>query len=157
MPLELRPASLADSPELMRLLLLLGYDTDEPILRRRLQRVLGSSDHAVFVGVEGPHGIVGVLHVAAHITLVERPYAEIGALVVAAAHRRSGVGRVLMERAHAWAAERGLHDTVVRAQPHRTAAHAFYLSLGYVVSKDQRVFLREIGGPVPGELPTVMD
>jgi GNAT superfamily N-acetyltransferase len=157
MPLELRPATLADTPALVRLMLELGYDTDEPTLRRRLGRVLALGDHAVFVGIEAPHGIVGLIHVGAQVTLLERPYAEIGALVVAGVHRRSGVGRLLMERAHDWAARRGLQNTVVRAQPHRKAAHAFYRSLGYTVTKQHSILQRELGAPPPTGIPTVMD
>jgi GNAT superfamily N-acetyltransferase len=76
--------------------------------------------------VAGLVAVVAVPHLA-------RPgrFARLGGLVVAAGHRRRGVGRVLMEvaeeRARAWGCDR-LELTSSRS---RSEAHAFYPALGY--------------------------
>lgn len=157
MPLELRHAALGDAPDLTRLILELGYDTDEAAMRRRLDRVLGSSGHVVFVAIEPPHGIVGCIHVSVRVTLLERPYAEIEALSVTGGHRRQGVGQALVQRAHQWATRRGILDVVARSQLHRKGARDFYRTLGYRELKEQRVFVRNIDAPPPVEETTEGD
>ena len=157
MPLELRHASIDDAPDLIRLMLELGYDTDDASIRRRLGRVLAMTDHVVFVANEQPHGLVGCIHLSVAVTLVARPFAEIAALVVTGAHRRQGVGRALLQRAQRWATGRGLLDLVADAQVHRKTAGDFYRALGFRPLKEQRVFVRELDAPHPVEQPTAMD
>ena len=61
--------------------------------------------------------------------------AEIQGRVVAERHRGTGVGRALVARAEAWAAERGPGVIRVRSRSTRTGAHEFYGALGYEVVK----------------------
>lgn len=54
-------------------------------------------------------------------------------LVVAAAHRRRGVGRRLMDGAAAWAKSQGGAQLVLTVWAGNEAARAFYQRLGYDV------------------------
>lgn len=148
MPVEYREARLEDADTLSRLLLELGYDGDALTVRRRLERILGLTDHVVFVAIERPHGVVGMIHADVQITLVRRPWAEVCSLVVTGAQRQSGVGRGLLERVQGWALKRGVDDVLVRMQKHRKAAHTFLGQLGYTVTKEQRVYERDLASPL---------
>jgi ribosomal protein S18 acetylase RimI-like enzyme len=59
------------------------------------------------------------------------PYAELSELYVAAAHRRSGIGRALLRHVEAEAQARGATQLVLLTAWRNTKAHTFYQSLGY--------------------------
>jgi GNAT superfamily N-acetyltransferase len=157
MPLELRRATIDDAPDLVRLVLELGYDGDDASMRRRLGRLLALGDHIVLVASEPPYGIVGAMHAAVAVTLLARPVAEIRALVVTREHRRQGAGRALVERCLRWATERGLLDVVTHMQVHRRAAGDFLGALGFRPTQDHQVFARALDAPHASEDPTAMD
>jgi N-acetylglutamate synthase-like GNAT family acetyltransferase len=157
MPLEIRAAQLSDAPGVGPLLLQLGYEGDPEIVRRRLDRVMGRQDNVVYVAVDRPYGLVGLIHAGVQVTLLERPFAEIGAMVVTAEQRSNGIGRALLDKVHIWAIKRGLEEVVIRSQTHRQSAHTFFENLGYVKVKDQRVLLRNMADPRRTGDSTLMD
>jgi GNAT superfamily N-acetyltransferase len=63
--------------------------------------------------------------------MVPRRYAVIDMLVVSAPLRRQGIGRALMERAHAWAASQGVDTVELHVWEFNREALAFYHALGY--------------------------
>lgn len=157
MPVEYREARLEDADPLARLLLELGYDGDAVVVRRRLERILGLSDHVTFVAIERPHGLVGMIHAGVEVTLIRRPWAEILGLVVTGAQRKASIGRGLVERVQGWALRRGIDDVVIRMQRHRKAAHLFFGQMGYSVTKEQRVYERDLASPLKVGHPTKSD
>lgn len=158
MPVQIREAQLEDAPGVCRMLLELGHDGEEALVRRRLERVLGTTDHVVFLAVERPHGVVGMLHASVMIGLQDPPRVEVHALVVASAHRGAGTGRALLERLHNWALRRGIDDVATRFQRHRKVGHLFFGKMGYSVATEQRVYTRDLAGPLRNhEDPTAMD
>ena len=70
--------------------------------------------------------------------------AELGALVVAAAARRRGIGRALLDQAARWAREAGLGTLRIRAGAARPEAHPFYEAGGCRFVKEQRVYERTV-------------
>jgi len=158
MPVQIREAQLEDGPSVCRMLLELGHDGDEALVRRRLERLLGTTDHVVFLAVERPHGVIGMLHASVMIGLQHPPRVEVHALVVASAHRCAGNGRALLERLHNWALRRGIDDVATRFQRHRKAGHLFYGKMGYSVASELRVYTRDLAGPLRDhEDATAMD
>lgn len=146
MPVAYREAQLADAPSLVRLILELGFEAPDDVVRRRLDRVLSSTDHIVYVAMERPHGVAGFVHAATRVTLGERPYCAIEAICVSSAHRRNGLGRGLLERAQGWAIRRGLDDVVIEAGRHRKVAHAFFGRMGYTMVGEHRIYRRDLAG-----------
>src|SRR5881392_1236546 len=74
--------------------------------RRYLRAVRRSSHAAVFI-VENGGGIVARLSLARDSHPASAHVADLG-LMVAAGHRRRGIGRSLLEQAVAWARESGI-------------------------------------------------
>jgi len=158
MALQVREAQLDDAPGVSRMLLELGYDGEDAIVRRRLERVLGTTDHAVFLAIERPHGVIGMVHASVMIGLLQPPHVEVHALVVGSAHRQVGTGRALLERLHNWALRRGVDDVATHMQRHRKAGHMFFGKLGYSVSAEHREYSRDLAGPLrDAKDPTAMD
>jgi len=157
MPLEIREAQLTDAAAIAPLLLELGHAGDETAVRRQLERVLKSNQHVVFLAEESPHGVLGLLHAGIALSLVSRPYCEVGAFIVATPHREMGIGRTLLEHLHAWSLRRGVDDVVIRASRSRKAAHRFCGQMGYTMHEEQRLFTRDLAGPKPPGEPTVAD
>ena len=100
--------------------------TDE---RRYLRALRRYNDAAVFVA-EGPEGIVGRLSLGRDPHPASRHVADLG-LMVAADHRRRGIGRALLEQAVAWAGEVGVRKLELHVFPHNGGAIALYESFGF--------------------------
>ena len=97
--------------------------------RRYLKALKRYSDAAVFVA-EGADGIVGRLSLGRDPHPASRHVADLG-LMVAAGHRRRGIGRALLEQAVAWAAEVGVRKLELHVFPHNEGAIALYESFGF--------------------------
>jgi RimJ/RimL family protein N-acetyltransferase len=97
--------------------------------RRYLKALRRYSDAAVFVA-EGEDGIVGRLSLGRDPHPASRHVADLG-LMVAAGHRRQGIGRALLEQAVAWATEVGVRKLELHVFPHNEGAIALYESFGF--------------------------
>jgi ribosomal protein S18 acetylase RimI-like enzyme len=98
-------------------------------------RILTDENAALLVADSGSQ-IVGFVIVSVRETpdlsiLVPRCYASIVDLEVRCEFRRRGVGRALMERAEAWARERGAGQVELNVFEFNQEAIAFYEAMGY--------------------------
>jgi GNAT superfamily N-acetyltransferase len=146
--LETRKAALSDASTMSRLTLQLGYDCTEVVMRQRLARLRDDPEQAVFVAALEGDEVVGWVHLELRKPLWCDPFVEIVGLVVAASHRRLGVGKALAERAIAWGQAFRIADVRARAQEHREDALAFYEGIGFELFKEQQVY-RWIEGEAP--------
>lgn len=134
MPLEIDEAREADLPAVMALMAELGrpaIEAGSDAHRAVYRRFLEDPEARLYVARRDGR-VVGAA------SLVFRPRlnfatreAWIGELIVTAAERSSGVGRALVERCVAAAAERGCHRVRVESGNWRHEAHAFYRALGF--------------------------
>jgi RimJ/RimL family protein N-acetyltransferase len=98
---------------------------------RRYLKAIRRHPHAAVFVVEDDGAIVGRLSVARDPHPASRHVADLG-LMVAAAHRRRGIGRVLLERAVEWARGAGVRKLELHVFPHNAPAIALYESFGFV-------------------------
>jgi RimJ/RimL family protein N-acetyltransferase len=98
--------------------------------RRYLKAVRSHSDAAVFVAVDGGD-VVARLSVARDPHPASTHVADLG-LMVAASHRRRGVGRALLEQAVDWARSAGVRKLELHVFPWNAPAIALYESFGFV-------------------------
>jgi ribosomal protein S18 acetylase RimI-like enzyme len=109
-----------------------------PRSREYILATIAGDDAALYVAQEEGR-ILGLIHVVVREApdipiLVPRRYAVIENIVVSPAHRRRGIGRVLMERAQQWAARQGLTWVELNVWEFNEGAMAFYRELGYTTA-----------------------
>jgi RimJ/RimL family protein N-acetyltransferase len=138
---EIREAVPGDAPALVALARAVASEPEGWLLssdewrgvaaeRRYLRSVRRSRHAAVFVA-EVPEGLVGRLSVARDPHPASSHVADLG-LMVAASHRRRGIGRALLERTVDWARDNGVAKLELHVFPHNEAAIALYESFGFV-------------------------
>ncbi len=97
---------------------------------RRYLRSLKRHPHAQVLVAESDHRVVGRLSIARDPHPASAHVADLG-LMVAASHRRHGVGRALLEHAVAWALGAGVSKLELHVFPHNEAAIALYEAFGF--------------------------
>jgi RimJ/RimL family protein N-acetyltransferase len=134
-----RPAEAGDAAALVQLGTDVGSEPERWLIsggwrgvgheRRYLRTIRRSGDAAVFVA-ETQEGIVGRLSVARDSHPASRHVADIG-LMVAASHRRRGVGTALLDAAVSWARGSGIRKLELHVFPHNEAAISLYDKYGF--------------------------
>jgi RimJ/RimL family protein N-acetyltransferase len=110
--------------------LITNGDWRTPSEERRYLRAVRRHSHAAVFVAETPDGIVGRISLARDTHPASEHVADLG-LMVAAPHRRRGIGRALMDAAEAWAREVGVRKLELHVFPYNEAAIALYEGLGY--------------------------
>jgi len=141
--IKVRSASSKDATRIAVLSTQLGYPASAVQMRKRIIKSVADRNQALFVA-EMSGKVIGWLQVSIQVLIMHDNEAEVGGFVVDGHARRSGVGRLLMERAEQWSRERGCHSVYLRTNIIREDAHAFYEKLGYKIIKTQYAFRKQI-------------
>ncbi len=139
--MRIRPAAGDDAEAVATLSGELGYPASAEDVWQRLAEMATTDDHGVYVAEDDGGAVVGWIQVFGALRLGSEPFAEIGGLVVAEAHRGRGIGRRLCERAGRWAREGDFKALRVRTRTEREATHRFYRRVGFRRAKTQEVFM----------------
>jgi len=142
-PLRIRTAVLEDSAQIAELSVVLGYPVSASTMHERLKRLLSRSEELILVA-ELASSIVGWVHGSEQELLESGRRCEILGLVVDPLHRGKGIARQLVTQLETWAASRGLDHIAVRSNVLRVESHPFYERLGYVRSKTQHAYLKQL-------------
>jgi len=139
--IEIREAEPRDANALVELARAVGREPEGWLLateewrsvaaERRYLRAVRRSPHAAVFVAEAREGLVGRLSVSRDPHPASHHVADLG-LMVAASHRRRGIGRALLERTVAWARERDVEKLELHVFPHNEPAIALYESFGFV-------------------------
>ena len=138
--IEIRPARADDAAALVELGSAIGAEEGAWLLtsagwrsvaeeRRYLRALKRYPDAAVYVA-EDDGELVGRLSLARDPHPASHHVADLG-LMVAASHRRQGVGRMLLEQAAAWAREAGVTKLELHVFPWNEPAIRLYESFGF--------------------------
>ena len=141
--LVVRRGRVADAARIAELTTQLGYPSTTKEMVQRIKRLQPASQHTVFVAVQA-NRVIGWIGVSASRLLEVEPRAEVDGLVVDEAVRSRGAGKLLLEKAEAWARHAGCKSMSVRSNVKRTRAHEFYQQNGYEHYKTQNAFRKTI-------------
>lgn len=117
----------------------LGYANDLDSLTQRLTQLVDLNDHAIFVAKQN-NVILGWLHCLVCLRVESPIFVEITGLVVDKDNRGKQIGKQLIEASKRWSAAQRINQIKLRCNVIRTQSHQFYLSLGFSLSKEQKVF-----------------
>jgi L-phenylalanine/L-methionine N-acetyltransferase len=115
-----------------------------PAAERRYLRAARRSAHAAVFVAEAREGLVGRLSVARDPHPASHHVADLG-LMVAASHRRQGIGRALLRQAVEWAHHTGVSKLELHVFPDNEPAIALYESFGFVREGYRRRHYRRNG------------
>jgi putative acetyltransferase len=141
MTIQIRPARPEDAATLVELGASIGREPEAWLLntdgwrsvseeRRYLRALRKHPDAAVFVA-DDDGAVVARLSVARDPHSASRHVADLG-LMVAASHRRLGIGRALLEQAVAWANAAGVLKLELHVFPWNEPAIRLYEEFGFV-------------------------
>jgi GNAT superfamily N-acetyltransferase len=148
MPFAIRPMQDADLDHAAALCAALEEGAAPELVAGRFRWLTERAAHenAFFVATDPDCRIVGFIHVHGITLLGSIAYAEIGSLVVDLAHRRLGIGRLLVRAGESWARERSFSTMRLRHGRARPPdAHGFYRQLGFEPAPTPALFLKAIG------------
>jgi len=139
--IRIRPAEPRDAPALVALAEAVGREPGDFLLttemwrghadeRRFIRAVRRTPDAALYV-VDDDGEIVGRLSLARDPHPASPQVADLG-LMVAAGHRRRGIGRTLLEQAVTWARASGVRKLELHVFPWNEPAISLYESFGFV-------------------------
>ena len=128
--MTIRQMAAHDVPTCQALLVQLGYELNAGEVRRRYDVVARSADHTLMVAEQGGR-VVALCHAYVRPALDKPPEVVVQALVVDRAARGSGIGKVMMAAAEAWARDRGFTSVALASHVCRSEAHVFYETIGY--------------------------
>ena len=140
MTIQIRPARPEDAAALVELGASIGREPEAWLLnvdgwrsvgeeRRYLRALRRHPDAAVFVA-DDDGAVVARLSVARDPHSASRHVADLG-LMVAATHRRLGIGRALLEQAEAWARAAGIRKLELHVFPWNEPAIKLYEQFGF--------------------------
>ena len=132
--LEIRSARRGDFPAVSSVLSQMHEEAspDEAPSETAFREILESPSRVILVAVDKGALVAAVdLFVMANMTRGGRPWAGIENLVVDAEHRRSGIGKALMEVVVDIAREQGCYKLQLVSHRRRNAAHDLYRHLGF--------------------------
>jgi len=151
---EIRRAVAADAAGLVALAREVGAEPEGWLIttdewrsaadERRYLRATRRTPHAAVFVAEAPEGLVGRLSIARDPHPASFHVADLG-LMVAASHRRHGIGRALLEAAADWAHEVGVTKLELHVFPHNEPAIALYERFGFVKEGYRRRHYRRGG------------
>ena len=158
MSFRIRPAEPSDAAQLVELARAVGAEPKGWLLsdawprsvadeRRYLRAVRRSAIGAVLVAEEPDGTLVGRLSLARDPHPASAHVADVG-LIVAAGHRRRGVGRALLAAAEEWARRSGIGKIELHVFPHNAAAITLYERAGYEREGYRRAHYRRSNGGV---------
>ena len=137
---EMRSATINDVSDISELSKQLGYPNSASDIRDRLNCIMNSDDHQVYVAHLPKGKTIAWIHLFASQRIESGPIAEIGGFVVSELFRNKGIGKQLLDVAEKWSISMNLGKLRVRSRNEREDAKTFYLNMGFSITKNQSVY-----------------
>ena len=117
----------------------LGYAISVEQTKINIEAIANNKYCEAFVAVF-KNEVVAWVTVASVVTLESLPFSEIRGLVVDEQVRGKNIGRLLIDEVKQWCYDKKLERLRIKCNVLRKEAHAFYLHLGFIEKKEQKIF-----------------
>lgn len=134
---------LNDAEGVQKLSLQLGYSLSVHETEFMINEVTHTNGNIAYVAMASDK-MVGWIHAFKALRIESKPFIEIGGMVVDDESRKLGIGKQLVNEVYQWAKQQDCEDLRVRCNTKRSEAHRFYNALGFIESKEQKVFTKEV-------------
>ena len=121
----------------------LGYDFPIEETAKRLEMILKSENDKIFVA-ECDGKVIGYIHACDYDVIYAPSMKNILGLAVDSDYRMLGAGKALLTAAENWARETGCEGIRLCSGAQRKGAHEFYKKCGYICSKEQLNFKKNV-------------
>jgi predicted N-acetyltransferase YhbS len=138
---QIREIAKEDYKSIAELTNQLGTNVLSNTVSDQIVEIIKNPDHFAFVAIKDKR-IVGYIHCFNAIRLTSKPFKEICGLIVNNVERRNGIGKLLVQKVESLDNDSG--KIRVRCNSKRELAHRFYANLKYSLSKQQKIFEKEI-------------
>jgi GNAT superfamily N-acetyltransferase len=109
----------------------------------RLNKILLDNEHCAYAAIDEGK-LIGWIHAFYVINLESKSFVEIGGMVVDEYYRGKGIGKKLIEKVEGWAIQKECNRLRVRSNVKRKNAHKFYNRRGFIETKEQKIFDKQI-------------
>lgn len=141
----IRAATADDAAAVAELARQLGHPaTGTALVAANLAAAARDAGGLTLVALDDAGAVCGFARGVTQQFVVDEPFAELAALVVADSARSRGVGKALLEAVESWAHAGGYATLVIRSNVIRVRAHRFYLREGCTEKKRQVVFVKSL-------------
>jgi ribosomal protein S18 acetylase RimI-like enzyme len=144
MKINIRQVEFKDAEQLSKLSKQLGYPCPDTGIKENLENLIDDPDHLVLVAESNHSALAGFIHIFITKRLFASSFTEIGGLVVSDRCRGQGIGSLLLTEAENWSVSKDILIMRIRSNVIRDQARIFYLSNGYKIEKEQRVFSKNL-------------
>ncbi|TPG38179.1 GNAT family N-acetyltransferase [Flavobacterium pectinovorum] len=144
MKLFLRHAELNDVEFINKLSNQLGYKSTIEKTHNRLSEILNNVDNCIYVIIVNEN-IIGWIHGFYSLRVESESFVEIGGLIVDENYRRNGIGKILVKKVIEWAHSKKSNKIRVRCNTLRKETHIFYNRIGFIETKEQKIFDMNLG------------
>lgn len=139
----IRKAKKSDAAKIADLSVQLEHPMTDEEAGERLAVVLRDENQALFVAQEKSQ-VIGYVSVSANFEFLNGVQARLGGLVVGSVNRGKGIGKRLMKEAEKWAKAKGIKSMKLASNVKRIDAHRFYEKIGYIKTKEQAAFKKDL-------------
>lgn len=121
----------------------MGYNATKAETIKRIENIISKEDHFARTAMI-ENKIVGWIHAFVSIHPESNPFVEVGGLIVEKNFRGLGIGKKLIDEAERWMISKNIHKLRVRTNVKRKDSHRFYLNHGFTLTKEQKIFDKQI-------------
>jgi ribosomal protein S18 acetylase RimI-like enzyme len=139
----IRKAIASDAKNIAYLASQMGKELDEKTAKERIEGFLERDNELLLIAEKGNQPL-GCVSMFANYEVLSGIQAKVDIIVVDAAARGLGVGRILMNEAEKWAKEKGSKSIKLVSNVKRLESHKFYEKIGYTKTKEQAQFKKEL-------------
>lgn len=121
----------------------LGYSFSTNETVKNLSVILQKESDKVFVAIADGK-VAGYVHANIYELIYSPKRVNIMGIAVSSGYRKQGIGKALISKVEAWAKENDAKGIRLVSGEHRKEAHCFYQGVGFIKSKTQFNFKKDI-------------